>query len=227
MMLQLVTRERESPSSDARAALKAHLARIAGLQQRLQPLLDTQRKREALRSEELRLVGELNRIEASEKAAWATWSQGGAQGEPPLANTYERKRALVALREASEARLACDATAGGGLEAALADLNRQLASLATETATRVDAVLHELADALVDRYAAQLHATIMTESCLLALRDAAQARGNGTLLTTINGWLKRGKDDAHLHDGVRATRAKWRALADRLTSDPDAEEPMP
>ncbi|HYL48369.1 MAG TPA: hypothetical protein VET84_03315 [Stellaceae bacterium] len=207
--------------------LKAHLARIAVLQQRLQPLLEAQRKRDALRSEELRLVGELDKITEAEKADWAAFTRDGAQGDPPRPRTQERNLAVMALRTASEARLACDATAGGGLEAAVADLNRQLASLATETAVRVDAVLRELADTLVDRYAAQLHATIMTESCLLALRDAAQARGNGTLLTTINGWLKRGKDDAHLHDGVRETRARWRALADRLAENPDAEEPTP
>lgn len=222
-MLKLV----KSEPIGARGELQQHLGTIVALQKQLQPLIDAQCKRNELRAEELRLASELDSINDTEKRDWQEYTTAGSVGDPPRPRTPERNRVVVALQEASRLRMDHDATVGA-IEPAITDLNRELNALIGETNKRIDAVLAEIAEVLVDRYQEQLRQVIQTENALLGLRDAAQARGNGSLMSTITGWLKRGRDDAHsLHDGARQTRTRWRALADRLATDPDAEETMP
>jgi hypothetical protein len=224
-MLTLI-RPQPAPPPDARSILAQHLAECANVRERIEQANEVQRKRDAARAEELRLVAELDAITEAERASWEAWSRETSRGGPPSPKTEERKRAMLALSYATNERMNLDAGLSAANPTATA-LQGQWNKLASETQALVDAVLVEEAEALAARYTLKLHELILIENALLGLRAEARERNNGTLAGVINDFLRHGNAEPDLHDGAMTLRARWHGLAARLINDANAKESVP
>ena len=100
-MLQLIAGREKPQERGARAELRRHLAQIAELNARIEPLRDAQHKRHELRERERQLAAELDAVNDAEKHDWQEHVAAGSHGERPKPRTAERNQVVAALAEAN------------------------------------------------------------------------------------------------------------------------------
>ncbi|HEY1749581.1 MAG TPA: hypothetical protein VGG11_22830 [Xanthobacteraceae bacterium] len=175
---------------------------------------------QALSADKARLERELESLLAGSKSELAAWATAGASGEAPLPDSAQ----VLELHGEIE-KAVVRATAAAGALAQLQDEALQARADSRAAIDRIDqsvrAVLAEEANAIDAEIGKQFERITALRSELVGLGNHAQRTGAHTLINCISTYLDRFPPEPK-ETAIIASQARWRTLAERLATDPDA-----
>jgi hypothetical protein len=175
---------------------------------------------QALSADKARLERELESLLAGSKSELAAWATAGASGEAPMPDSG---RVLELRSEIEKAAVRATAAAGAITQlqdeaqraradsnAAIDRLKQAVPGVLAEEASAIDAEIEQLFERV---------AALRAELC--GLGNHAQRTGAHTLINSISTYLDRFPPEPK-ETAIVASHARWRTLAERLATDPDA-----